>query len=95
MREISGKHDGTNLAEAVMEVVKEWNIQSNLGYFMMDNADNNDTMMREIAISMYLKLCFLILLVADFYRYATIFQYQIRRYTPPTSMLWPYHQLSR
>ena len=51
MKEVSRSHTGTNLADVVMGVIKEWGIQDNLGYFMMDNADNNDTMMRDIAIS--------------------------------------------
>jgi len=50
IREISGKHNGENLAAVVMEVIKEWNIQEKLGYFMMDNAENNDTMMKQIAL---------------------------------------------
>ena len=51
MKDVSGSHTGVNLAEVVMEVIKEWGIQDKQGYFMMDNADNNDTMMKEIAIS--------------------------------------------
>jgi hypothetical protein len=50
MKKVLGSHTGENLAHVVMDVVKEWNIQSNLGYFMMDNAENNDTMMAEIAL---------------------------------------------
>lgn len=50
MREVSGRHTGANLAEVVLEVIKEWEIQDNLGYFMMDNANNNDTMLKDVAI---------------------------------------------
>jgi hypothetical protein len=50
MREISGSHTGENLAIPVIEVIKDWNIQHNLGYFMMDNASDNDTMIRAIAL---------------------------------------------
>lgn len=50
MKEVDGAHTGENLAAVVIEVVTEWNIQGNLGYFMMDNADNNDTMIKTIAL---------------------------------------------
>jgi hypothetical protein len=40
MKEVSGKHSGENLAAVVLQVVKDWEIEDNLGYFMMDNADN-------------------------------------------------------
>ncbi len=56
MREVSGSYTGTHLAEVVLEVIKDWGIQNNLGYFMIDNADNNDTMMRDIAISKFILL---------------------------------------
>jgi hypothetical protein len=50
MEEVDGLHTGENLSVPVLEVIKEWDIQDNLGYFMMDNADNNDTMMASIAL---------------------------------------------
>ena len=50
IREVSGEHTGDNLAEVVMKVIKEWGIQEKLGYFIMDNAPNNDTMIRKIAM---------------------------------------------
>lgn len=38
MKPINGNKTGENLAAVVMEVVKDWEIQYNLGYFMMDIA---------------------------------------------------------
>jgi hypothetical protein len=51
MKEVDGSHTGENLSVPALAVIKEWGIQDNLGYFMMDNADNNDTMMKSIALS--------------------------------------------
>jgi len=51
MKEVDGSHIGENLSVPVLIVIKEWGIQDNLGYFMMDNAENNDTMMKSIALS--------------------------------------------
>src|ERR1700709_562891 len=45
--EIDGEHSGENLAKHLQEVVEDWGIGSKLGYIQMDNAKNNDTMMRE------------------------------------------------
>jgi hypothetical protein len=46
VKEIEGNHKGENLAPIVMEVIEDWQIADKLGYFVMDNASNNDTMMR-------------------------------------------------
>jgi hypothetical protein len=48
LRDIIGEHTGENLVVAVLDVRKEWGFASKLGYFMMDNASNNDTMMRAL-----------------------------------------------
>ena len=57
MKEVSRSHIGTNLVEVVLEVIKDQEIQDNLGYFITDNVDNNDTMIRDITLS---KLSFII-----------------------------------
>ena len=41
--EVLGRHSGANIAETVEEIVHEYNIQSRVGYFVTDNAGNNDT----------------------------------------------------
>jgi BED zinc finger len=44
LREILGGHRGAeDLAPVIHEVVKEYGIQNKLGWFMTDNAGNNDT----------------------------------------------------
>lgn len=50
MKQVSGNKTGENLASVVLEVMKDWGIQYNLGWFMMDNASDNDVMMRFISI---------------------------------------------
>jgi hypothetical protein len=58
LKMVEGAHDGDNMAKYVMEVINKWGLATKLGYFNMDNAPNNDTMMRAISISM--SLCFYI-----------------------------------
>jgi hypothetical protein len=36
-----------------MQVINDYGIASKVGYFMMDNADNNDTMMEALSIRTY------------------------------------------
>jgi len=49
VKEIEGTHEGENLAPVVMAVIEDWQIAEKLGYFVMDNATNNDTMMRAVS----------------------------------------------
>jgi hypothetical protein len=44
---------GSNQAELIMKVINSYGIASKVGYFMMDNASNNDTMMEALSICMY------------------------------------------
>jgi hypothetical protein len=53
LRELDGKHSGYNIANCIMQVINDYGIASKVGYFMMDNADNNDTMMEALSICMY------------------------------------------
>jgi hypothetical protein len=50
MKEVNRSYTGENLSVSMLTVIKEWGIQDNLGYFMMDNIENNDTMMKSIAL---------------------------------------------
>jgi hypothetical protein len=50
IKEVDGAHEGNNLANIVMEVIKDWGFATKLGYFVMDNASNNDSMMRKLAL---------------------------------------------
>jgi hypothetical protein len=52
MREVIGEHSGENMARYVLEVLKEYDIICNLGYFTMDNASNNNIMMIILSYSL-------------------------------------------
>ena len=53
MKEIESNHKGENLALVLMDVIFNWEIAVMLGYIVMDNASNNDTMMQSLSTSMY------------------------------------------
>ena len=44
--DVEGEHSGENLARYLQVVVEDWGLSSKLGYIQMDNASNNDKMMR-------------------------------------------------
>jgi len=46
---LEGSHTGANMAEIVMDVLREYGIEEKLGYFVGDNASNNDTLIRHLA----------------------------------------------
>jgi hypothetical protein len=52
LTELDGDHSGPNQAHTIMEIIEEYSIASKVGYFMMDNAENNDTMMRTLETSL-------------------------------------------
>jgi hypothetical protein len=65
LKDILGEHTGESLTKAVLEVLEEWGFIPKLGFFMMDNAPNNDTMMRalqrgDFPLSYYHYLCSLL-----------------------------------
>jgi hypothetical protein len=72
LKDIDGEHDGSHLAAAIMEVVEDWGFASKLGYFVMDNASNNDTMMKSLSLGRYQPHVFRPLLT--------------RKYSPSTSI---------
>ena len=48
IRELEKEHTGENIAQSVYDAIKDYNIVNNLGYFIMDNASNNDTALKEL-----------------------------------------------
>jgi hypothetical protein len=48
MHRVKGAHTGENIAEVMIPVLEEMGIVSRLGYFIADNASNNDTCWRAI-----------------------------------------------
>ena len=47
--ELVGTHKGANIAECVGVILGEFGIQERVGYFVLDNARNNDTAMEALA----------------------------------------------
>jgi hypothetical protein len=50
LKEVNGEHSGEILAKYIMQVIVDREFASKLGYFQIDNAGNNDTMLREISL---------------------------------------------
>ena|SRR6266536_976630 len=67
LKDIIGDYIGEHLVTAILEVLGDnnWQLLRNLGYFTIDNALNNDTMMRAIQRG---NISILIDLYTDFYR---------------------------
>jgi hypothetical protein len=42
IRQLKGSHTGENQAEIIIEVIKDYNLQHKIGFFVTDNAPNND-----------------------------------------------------
>jgi hypothetical protein len=51
LRELEGRHTGANQSQLILKVIDEFGIASKVGYFMMDNAENNETMMQSFSAS--------------------------------------------
>ena len=49
LKELEGEHSGENMAIIILDVLSTYAIRNRLGYFVMDNATNNDTMVEAIA----------------------------------------------
>ena len=52
IKEVDGEHSGENQAKYVLEVLKEYKIKDKLGYLMIDNANNNDTLITSLSSSL-------------------------------------------
>ena len=53
IRELNGDHDGENISEIVHMVAKEFEFVDRFGYFVGDNATNNDTAMECLVRRIY------------------------------------------
>src|SRR5437667_3258020 len=49
MKRFRGPHTEENQAAYFLDVIKDWNLFDNIGYFVLDNASNNDTAMASIS----------------------------------------------
>lgn len=43
LRELEGEHSGENMADALLKLIHDYKIRGRVGFFMADNASNNDT----------------------------------------------------
>jgi hypothetical protein len=62
LKEIEGSHKGNNIILIIIGVLKEWGIKSNLGYFVIDNTGNNDTIIRKISLGLLIYTYFLVVI---------------------------------
>jgi hypothetical protein len=51
-KRMKGRHQGENIAEVMIPVLEEYGISKNLGVFVADNADSNDTAIQAILTSL-------------------------------------------
>ena len=49
-------HSGENQAEIIIQVIKEFQLEDQIGYFVIDNTSNNDTAIEAILITCCLNL---------------------------------------
>src|SRR5205814_1702274 len=49
LRQIKGRHNGQQLQNAVAQVIRDWKLESQIGYFVLDNVSSNDTCMELLA----------------------------------------------
>ncbi len=50
LKDIDSEHDRSHLTVAVLKVIEDCELAPNMGYFVMDNAGNNDTMMKALSL---------------------------------------------
>jgi hypothetical protein len=58
LKEIKGSHKGDNITPFIIGVLKEWGIKSNLGYFVINNTGNNNTIMQKTSLGLLIHTYF-------------------------------------
>ena len=53
LKEVEGSHTGENLSRYILQAIDDFGITPRLGCFQMDNAPNNDVMLREVSVGLY------------------------------------------
>ena len=53
LREVISEHSGENMAAVLLDIFKNYRIRGNIGYFMADNAESNDTCIDAILRALY------------------------------------------
>lgn len=52
LKKVEGSHTDVNLSRYIVEVIREFNLQDNLGYFISDNAGPNDTAVESVCATL-------------------------------------------
>ena len=50
LKEIDGSHTRENLVTVIYDIIEDWSISINIGYFVMDNVVVNNKMLKEYLI---------------------------------------------
>jgi len=53
LQEVTREHTRKNLILYIIKVIYEYRIKKNLGYFVIDNTNNNNTMIEELSLIIY------------------------------------------
>jgi hypothetical protein len=53
LRRVIGEHSGENMAVVLLELFKEYCIDGRIGFFMLDNAELNDTCVEVVLKTLY------------------------------------------
>lgn len=56
LREVIGEHSGENMAAILLAIIREYDLQSKIGFFMADNAESNDTAIHAVLKVLYPQL---------------------------------------
>jgi hypothetical protein len=48
LRSLAGSHTGSNMAEVIMEILREYGVEEKLGYLMGDNATNDASLVKAL-----------------------------------------------
>ena len=48
IKELEKKYIDENITQSIYDIIKDYNIVKNLGYFIMNNASNNDFALKEL-----------------------------------------------
>lgn len=54
LKELDGAYSSKNQAASIIEVINDYRIASKVGYFMIDNASNNNIIICTLSTCMYL-----------------------------------------
>jgi hypothetical protein len=53
LKPVEGEHTGVNIAAILLKAFKQYRVGKKIGYFILDNAKNNDTAVDEVLRALY------------------------------------------